>query len=228
MAIHQTPTQRKTVKRVMHEYKHDELKTARGARKVNNPKQAIAIALSEAGASKYDTPQERAHNLRRTKTKEKRGETGQAATEGRARATRTPATPSKSATKSTRRASAGKSAVGKSTTGKSAARKSGTRKSATATRRKSTGATQRKPATRASAARSATRTTARKSAGKVTARKSAKATARRAATKTTVRGSANGKAGGKTRTELYAEASRRRIAGRSRMNKQQLERALRA
>jgi hypothetical protein len=228
MAIHQTPTQRKTVKRVMHEYKHDELKTARGARKVNNPKQAIAIALSEAGASKYDTPQERAHNLRRTKTKEKRGETGQAATEGRARAARTPATPSKSATKSTRRASAGKSAVGKSTTGKSAARKSGTRKSATATRRKSTGATQRKPATRASAARSATRTTARKSAGKVTARKSAKATARRAATKTTVRGSANGKAGGKTRTELYAEASRRRIAGRSRMNKQQLERALRA
>jgi len=219
MAIHQTPTQRKTVKRVMHEYKQGELKTARGARKVNNPKQAIAIALSEAGASKYDTPRERANNLRRTKTKEKRGETGGAATEGRARAARTLATPSKSATKSTRRASAGKSA----------ARKSGTGKSATATRRKSTGATQRKPATRVSAARSATRTTARKSAGKVTARKSAtKATARRAATKTTMRRSANGKAGGKTRTELYAEASRRRIAGRSKMNKQQLERALRA
>jgi hypothetical protein len=233
MAIHQTPTQRKTVKRVMHEYKHGELKTTRGTRKVKNPKQAIAIALSEAGASKYDTPKERTHNLRRTKTKEQRGETGQAATEGRARAARTPATPSKSATKSTRRTSAsksaaGKSAAGKSATGKSAARKSGARKSATATRRKSTGATQRKPATRASAARSATRTTARKSAGKVTARKSAKTTARRAATKTTMRRSANGKAGGKTRTELYAEASRRRIAGRSRMNKQQLERALRA
>jgi hypothetical protein len=233
MAIHQTPTQRKTVKRVMHEYKHGELKTTRGTRKVKNPKQAIAIALSEAGASKYDTPKERTHNLRRTKTKEQRGESGQAATEGRARAARTPATPSKSATKSTRRTSAsksaaGKSAAGKSATGKSAARKSGARKSATATRRKSTGATQRKPATRASAARSATRTTARKSAGKVTARKSAKTTARRAATKTTMRRSANGKAGGKTRTELYAEASRRRIAGRSRMNKQQLERALRA
>jgi hypothetical protein len=239
MATHQTPTQRKTVKRVMHEYKHGELKTARGARKVKNPKQAIAIALSEAGASKYDTPQERAHNLRRTKTKEKRGETGQAATEGRARAARTLATPSKSATKTTRRASArkstaGKSATGKSATGKSAAskataRNSSTRKSATATRRKSTGATLRKPATRASAARSATRTTARKLAGKVTARKSAtKATARRAATKTTMRRSANGKAGGRTRTELYAEASRRRIAGRSRMNKQQLESALRA
>src|SRR5438105_4613490 len=93
MAIHQTPSQRKTVKRVMHEYKHGELKTARGSRKVKNPKQAIAIALSEAGASKNDTPHERAHNLRRTKTKEKRGETYQAATEGRARAARTLAEP---------------------------------------------------------------------------------------------------------------------------------------
>src|SRR6202521_565603 len=150
MAIHQTPTQRKTVKRVMHEYKHGELKTARGARKVKNPKQAIAIALSEAGASKYDTPQERAHNLRRTKTKEKRGETGQAATEGRARAARTLATPSKSAGKSTRPASARKSATGKSAASKATARKSSTRKSASTTRRKSTSATLRKPATRAS------------------------------------------------------------------------------
>jgi hypothetical protein len=206
MAIHQTPTQRKAVKRVMHEYKHGELKTAGGARKVKNPKQAIAIALSEAGASKYDTPQERAHNLRRTKAKEKRGETGQAATEGRARAARTLATPSKSTTKSTRRASAGKSTAGKSST----------RKSASTTRRKSAGATQRKPATRTSAARSTTRTAARKSTGKTTARKSA--------ARTTARRSVNGK----TRTELYAEASRRNIAGRSKMNKQQLERALRA
>src|SRR5438045_253209 len=88
MAIHQTPTQRKTVERVMHEFKHGELKTARGRRKVKNPKQAVAIALSEAGASKYDTPKERAHNLRRTKRKERRGETAQAAAEGRRRTTR--------------------------------------------------------------------------------------------------------------------------------------------
>ena len=83
MAIHQTPSQRNTVERVMHEFKHGELKTARGRRKVKNPRQAIAIALSEAGASKYDSPRERRHNLRRTKTKERRGETGQAAAEGR-------------------------------------------------------------------------------------------------------------------------------------------------
>jgi hypothetical protein len=123
MAIHQTPAQRKTVQRVMHEYKHGELKTARGTRKVKNPKQAIAIALSEAGASQYDTPQERAHNLRRTKAKERHGETGQAEAEG----------------------------------GRGTARRSGD---------------------------------------------------------------------GKTRGELYQEAKRRDIPGRSKMNKQQLERAL--
>jgi hypothetical protein len=195
----------------MHEYKHGELKTARGTRKIKNPKQAIAIALSEAGASKYDTPQERAHNLRRTRAKEKRGETAQAATEGRARAARTLAAPSKPAAKSTRRAS---------TT------KTGARKSASTTRRKPASATARKSATRASAARSATRTTARKPAGKATARKSTNGTtARQSATKTTARRSA---ANGKTRTELYAEASRRKIVGRSKMNKRQLERALRA
>src|ERR1700680_3212135 len=83
MATHQTPPQRKTVKRVMHEYQHGELKTARGARKVKNPKQAIAIALHEAGASKNETPKKNAKNLRRTKEKERHGETGQDATEGR-------------------------------------------------------------------------------------------------------------------------------------------------
>ena len=128
MATHQTPTQRETVERVMHEFKRGELKTARGKRKVKNPKQAIAIALSEAGASKYDTPKERRHNLRRTKAKERRGETGQAAAEG------------------------------------------------------------------------PRRTSARRSGGR----------------------SSNGK----TRDELYREARRRDIPGRSKMNKQQLERAL--
>jgi hypothetical protein len=88
MAAKESPGQRKTAGRVMHEFKHGELKSARGRRKVKNPKQAIAIALSEAGASKYDTPKEQAHNLRRTKRKERRGETGQAAAEGRRRTAR--------------------------------------------------------------------------------------------------------------------------------------------
>ena len=83
MASHQSPEQKETVQRVMHEFKHGELKTARGARKVKSPRQAIAIALNEAGASREETPRENAENLRRTKAKERRGETYQDEAEGR-------------------------------------------------------------------------------------------------------------------------------------------------
>ena len=79
MPRHETPAQRETVERVMHEFKHGELKTAAGKRKVKNPQQAIAIALHEAGASKYESPAENKRNLRRTKQKERRGETYRAA-----------------------------------------------------------------------------------------------------------------------------------------------------
>ena len=82
MASHQSPRQKETVQRVMHEYKHGELKTARGERKVKNPKQAIAIALHEAGASRAESSQTNARNLRRTKAKEQRGETYQDEREG--------------------------------------------------------------------------------------------------------------------------------------------------
>jgi hypothetical protein len=49
--------QRKTTGRVMHEFAHGELKSGRGGKggKVKSRKQAIAIALHEAGASKYDS-----------------------------------------------------------------------------------------------------------------------------------------------------------------------------
>ncbi len=66
--------QKETIGRVMHEAKHGELKTA-GGRKVKNRKQAIAIALHEAGASKYESKAKNARNLRHTKAKERRGET---------------------------------------------------------------------------------------------------------------------------------------------------------
>ena len=82
MASHQSPEQKKTVQRVMHEFKHGELKTARSSRKIKNPKQAIAIALNEAGASKYESPQKNKKNLRHTKAKERRGETYQDEKEG--------------------------------------------------------------------------------------------------------------------------------------------------
>ena len=54
MTTHQSKTQEETVSRVMHEFKHGELETSSG-KKVKNPKQAIAIGLREAGASKYES-----------------------------------------------------------------------------------------------------------------------------------------------------------------------------
>ena len=74
MATHQSKAQKETVERVMHEFKHGELNTSRG-RKVKNPKQAIAIGLHEAGASKYESKEKNRQNLKRTKARERRGAT---------------------------------------------------------------------------------------------------------------------------------------------------------
>ena len=82
MASKQSKPQKETVGRVMHEFKHGELRSGASGKKVKNPRQAIAIALSEAGASNQQSPQENKQHLRRTKAKEARGETAQA--EGRA------------------------------------------------------------------------------------------------------------------------------------------------
>src|SRR5690348_6988551 len=80
-----SPRQRKTIGRVMHEYEHGELKSGRSGKggKVKSRKQAIAIALSEAGASKYDSKEENREHLERSKRKEARGETGQQEREGK-------------------------------------------------------------------------------------------------------------------------------------------------
>jgi hypothetical protein len=80
-------SQRKTVGRVMHEYAHGELKSGPGGRagKVKNPRQAIAIALKEAGASKSESPSENKRNYRRSKRKEATGQTAQQETEGKSR-----------------------------------------------------------------------------------------------------------------------------------------------
>jgi len=141
MPRHQTPAQQETVERVMHEFKHGELKTAHGTRKVKDRKQAIAIALHEAGSSRNESPAENKRNLRRTKAKERRGETYRDEAEG----------------KKSRRSTARKSP--------------------------------------------ARRTTARR---------------------------ASSRRGERTKAELYAEAKRRNIRGRSKMDKAQLQRALSA
>jgi hypothetical protein len=74
MATHQSKPQKETIKRVMHEFKHGELQSSSG-RKVRNPKQAIAIGLSEAGASRYESKETNRKNLQRTKARERHGAT---------------------------------------------------------------------------------------------------------------------------------------------------------
>ncbi len=83
MASQELKPQKETVGRVMHEFKHGELRSGTSGKKVRNPRQAIAIALSEAGASNQQSPDENKEHFRRTKAKEARGETAQAETEGR-------------------------------------------------------------------------------------------------------------------------------------------------
>jgi hypothetical protein len=80
-----SPRQRKSIGRVMHEYKHGELKSGGGGKggKVKNRRQAIAIALHEGGASKYESKSENKRDFARTKNKERHGETAQQEREGK-------------------------------------------------------------------------------------------------------------------------------------------------
>ena len=79
----QSKAQKETVGRVMHEFKHGELKIGGNGPKVKNPKQAIAIALHEAGASNQESPEENKQNLRKTKAKERKGATARDQAEGK-------------------------------------------------------------------------------------------------------------------------------------------------
>jgi hypothetical protein len=147
-----SPRQHKSIGRVMHEFKHGELTSGRGG-KVKSRRQAVAIALNEAGASKYESKKENRKNLAKTKRKEARGDTAQQEREGKSRV----------------------------------------------------GARGRRESSRAMGGRNASRTTAR-------GRRAARARSRN---------------DGTTRAELYEQAKRRHIPGRSRMSKRQLENALR-
>ena len=81
----ETMAQRKTAGRVMHEFKHGELKSGRSGKggKVKSRRQAIAIALKEAGASKYESPKKNKRNLAKSKRKEATGRTSQQEREGK-------------------------------------------------------------------------------------------------------------------------------------------------
>ena len=82
-----SPSQRKTAGRVMHEFKHGELKRGRSGKggKVKSRRQAIAIALHESGASKSESKRENRKALARTKRKEAHGDTAQQEKEGKSR-----------------------------------------------------------------------------------------------------------------------------------------------
>jgi hypothetical protein len=79
----QSKAQKETVERVMHEFKEGELRIRGTGPKVRNPKQAIAIALREAGASNRESPKKNKDSLKKTKAKERKGETAQARKEGK-------------------------------------------------------------------------------------------------------------------------------------------------
>ena len=67
----QSGAQKEVIDRVMHEFKEGELRS-NGGGKVRNPKQAIAIALSESGTSNRVSPARNRRNLSRTREDETR------------------------------------------------------------------------------------------------------------------------------------------------------------
>ena len=77
----ETKGQKETVSRVMHEYKHGELETGTG-KPVKSRRQAVAIALHEAGASNQESPAKNRENLKRTKKNEREGKTAKQQKEG--------------------------------------------------------------------------------------------------------------------------------------------------
>ncbi|HXT08128.1 MAG TPA: DUF6496 domain-containing protein [Roseiarcus sp.] len=83
----ETARQKRITGRVMHEYKHGELKSGPGGKAgpVKTRGQAIAIALKESGASKYESPGKNQRNERKTERKEAEGKTAQQEREGKSR-----------------------------------------------------------------------------------------------------------------------------------------------
>jgi hypothetical protein len=130
-----SPRQRKTIGRVMHEYSHGELKSGPGGkgRKVKSRRQAIAIALHEGGASKYESKSENKRDLAKSKSKERRGETGQQEREGkshvgaRGRRESSPAMGGENATRTTRKTSRGRASSHKAAASKSRGRNASAR-----------------------------------------------------------------------------------------------------
>ena len=65
-----TEAQKRTIARVMHEFKEGELERGDGE-PVTDRRQAVAIALREAGASNQESPADNRSTFRRTRAKER-------------------------------------------------------------------------------------------------------------------------------------------------------------
>jgi len=76
MAKQQSPKQKQIVGRVMHEFKNGELEQGAGG-KVKSPRQAIAIALSEAGASNEQAASENRKRMKKTQSGKRGGKAAQ-------------------------------------------------------------------------------------------------------------------------------------------------------
>lgn len=74
--------QKEVMERVMHEFKEGELESG-GGRKVTSRRQAVAIGLSEAGASNQQSPAENKKRLKQTEAREKKGDTAKQRDEGK-------------------------------------------------------------------------------------------------------------------------------------------------
>ena len=83
MAPRRSEPQKETVERVMHEFKHGELRSGTSGQKSKIESRRWR-SLSEAGESNQQTPKENEEHLRHTKAKERRGETAKDQAEGKA------------------------------------------------------------------------------------------------------------------------------------------------
>jgi hypothetical protein len=103
------------MKNAMHEFKHHELESGRSGRKVKNPKQAIAIGLSEARRAGANIP--RSPSRKKAAAKKKSSGTATKRTAGR-----------KTATKKAAKKSAAKKTTAKKSATKKAAKKAASKR----------------------------------------------------------------------------------------------------
>ncbi len=119
----QSTGQKKTTARVMHEFKHGELKSGSEGKggKVKSRKQAIAIALHESGSSNEQGKSANKKSLTSTKAKEAKGKTAMQEKEGKSAMNKISKPAAKKTT--TKKAQAKKAAAKKPAARKPAAKK---------------------------------------------------------------------------------------------------------